>query len=79
MVCDATVIRSGLAAALPSFSWPRWREGRARCAEAPMVTVGVVAGVVERRLAAGRFLLCRAGQSIKRNPDSATACRSASQ
>ena len=54
-VCDATVIRSGLAAALPSFSWPRWREGRAGCAEAPMVTVGVVAGVVERRLAAGRL------------------------
>src|SRR6266705_1513216 len=54
-VCDATVIRFGLAAALPSFSWPRWREGRARCAEAPMVTVGADAGVVERRLAAGRL------------------------
>ena len=54
-MCDATVIRFGYAAALPSFSWPRWREGRAGCAEAPMVTVGVIAGVVERRLAAGRL------------------------
>ena len=49
------MIRFGYAAALPSFSWPRWREGRAGCAEAPMVTVGVIAGVVERRLAAGRL------------------------
>ena len=31
------------------------REGRAGCAEAPVVTVGVDAGVVERRLAAGRL------------------------
>jgi hypothetical protein len=53
-VCDATVITFRLAAALP-FLLAECREGRARCAEAPMVTVDGDAGVVERRLAAGRL------------------------
>src|SRR6266480_1287525 len=39
----------------PVFSWPRCREGRVGCSEAPMVTVGADARVVERRLAAGRL------------------------
>ena len=54
-MCDATVIRVRVGGGPPVFSWPRCREGRARCAEAPMVTVGVIASAVERRLVAGRL------------------------
>jgi hypothetical protein len=39
----------------PVFSWRGCREGRARCSEAPVVTVDGDARVVERRLGAGRL------------------------
>ena len=61
LVCDDNVSASKERLALPDVFWSSRREGRTRCLEAPVLTVGKDGAAVERRLAQGRLVCPECG------------------